>query len=131
MEDGIMDDGGLEGCIEEMRELVKDKSPYLDMEFSSEETAYEFYNEYRRIVGFGIRKDYCNKSKKDGVMTSRKFVCSDDTGIFLKTLHDLISVIVGRKEFVGFMREDQKTYLRAKRQRNLQYGEVGSLLRYF
>ncbi|KAL7242897.1 hypothetical protein ACSBR1_015322 [Camellia fascicularis] len=35
------------------------------------------------------------------------------------------------KEFVGFTREDQKTYLRAKRQRNLQYGEVRSLLRYF
>ncbi|KAL7200508.1 hypothetical protein ACSBR1_032435 [Camellia fascicularis] len=131
MEDGIMDDGGLEGCIEEMRELVKDKSPYLGMEFPSEEIAYEFYNEYRRIVGFGIRKDYCNKSKKDGVMTSRKFVCdvqgmnidiADDTGISLKALHDLISVIVGGKEFVGFMREDQKTYLRAKRQRNLQYG---------
>ena len=70
-----MDDGGLEGCIEEMRGLVKDKSPYLDMEFPLEEIAYEFYNEYRKIVGFGIGKDYCNKSKKDGVMTSRMFVC--------------------------------------------------------
>ncbi|XP_028090677.1 protein FAR-RED IMPAIRED RESPONSE 1-like [Camellia sinensis] len=75
MEDGIMDDGGLEGCIEEMRELAKDKSPYLGMEFPSEEAAYEFYNEYGRIVGFNIRKDYCNKSNKDGVMTIRKFVC--------------------------------------------------------
>ncbi|XP_028058331.1 uncharacterized protein LOC114262176 [Camellia sinensis] len=37
----------------------------------------------------------------------------------------------GGKEFVGFMREDQKTYLRAKRQRNLQYGEAGSLLSIF
>ncbi|GMP33921.1 hypothetical protein CsSME_00007024 [Camellia sinensis var. sinensis] len=34
MEDSIMDDGGLEGCIEEMRELAKDKSPYLGMEVS-------------------------------------------------------------------------------------------------
>ncbi|KAL7247349.1 hypothetical protein ACSBR2_002295 [Camellia fascicularis] len=75
MEDGIMDDGGLEGCIEEMRVLAKDKSPYLGIEFPSEEAAYEFYNEYGRIVGFGIRRDYCNKRKKDGVMTSRKLVC--------------------------------------------------------
>ncbi|KAL7258001.1 hypothetical protein ACSBR1_004179 [Camellia fascicularis] len=66
MEDGIMDDGGLEGCIEEMGKLVKDKSSYLGMEFPSEEAAYEFYNEFG-----SIRKDYCNKSKKDGVMTNR------------------------------------------------------------
>ncbi|KAF5960661.1 hypothetical protein HYC85_001870 [Camellia sinensis] len=210
MEDSIIDDGGLEGCIEEMGELAKDKSPYLGMEFPSEEAVYEFYNEYGRIVGFSIRRDYCNKSKKDGVMTSRKFVCykegerekdkrytmiknprsetrtnskafmhisfkrellkwivskfdnnhnhplhlpqcthlmpsqrkvydaqginidiADETEISLKASHDLISAIAGAKEFVGFTREDQKTYLRAKRQRNLQYGEAGSLLRYF
>ncbi|GMP68599.1 hypothetical protein CsSME_00028160 [Camellia sinensis var. sinensis] len=75
MKDGIMDDGGLEGYIEEMRKLAKDKSPYLGMEFPSKEATYEFYNEFGRIVGFRIRRDYCNKSKKDGVMTSRKFVC--------------------------------------------------------
>ncbi|XP_028109693.1 protein FAR1-RELATED SEQUENCE 5-like [Camellia sinensis] len=205
-----MDDGGLEGCIEEMGELAKDKSPYLGMELLSEEAAYEFYNEYGRIVGFSIRRDYCNKSQKDGVMTSRKFVCckegerkkdkrytmiknprsetrtnckafmhisfkrdlskwivskfdsnhnhplhlpqcthlmpsqrkvcdaqginidiADESGISLKASHDLISAIAGGKKFVGFTREDQKTYLRAKRQRNLQYGEAGSLLRYF
>ena len=26
-------------------------------------------------MGFGIRRDYLNKSKKDGVMINRKFVC--------------------------------------------------------
>ncbi|XP_028102314.1 protein FAR1-RELATED SEQUENCE 5-like [Camellia sinensis] len=198
MEDGIMDDGGLEGCIKEMGKLAKDKSQYLGMEFPSEEVAYEFYNEFGRIVGFSIRRNYCNKSKKDGVMTSRKFVCcnegerekdkrytviknprsetrtncnafmhivfkrnlskwivskfdnnhnhplhlpqcthlmpsqrkvcdvqginidiADETEISLKASHDLISVIVGGKEFVEFTRKDQKTYLRAKRQRNL------------
>ncbi|XP_028072973.1 protein FAR-RED IMPAIRED RESPONSE 1-like [Camellia sinensis] len=56
---------------------------------------------------------------------------ADESGISLKASHDLISAIAGGKEFVGFTREDQKTYLRAKRQRNLQYGETGSLLRYF
>ncbi|XP_028114166.1 uncharacterized protein LOC114312151 [Camellia sinensis] len=130
-----MNDGGLEGGIEEMRELAKDKSPYLGMEFPSEEAVYEFYNEYGRIVGFSIRRDYCNKSKEDGVMTSRKFGINidiaDETEISLKASHDLISAIAEGKEFVGFMRKDQKTYLRAKRQRNLQYGEAESLLRYF
>ncbi|GMQ10196.1 hypothetical protein CsSME_00053290 [Camellia sinensis var. sinensis] len=54
MEDGILNDGGLERCIEGIRELAKDKSPYLGMEFPSEAATYEFYNEYRRIVGFSI-----------------------------------------------------------------------------
>ncbi|KAL7201721.1 hypothetical protein ACSBR1_033423 [Camellia fascicularis] len=55
-----------------MGELAKDKSPYLGMEFPSEKTAYEFYNKSGKIIGFSIRRDYCNKSNKDGVMTSRK-----------------------------------------------------------
>ncbi|KAL7217057.1 hypothetical protein ACSBR1_028882 [Camellia fascicularis] len=56
---------------------------------------------------------------------------ADDTGISLKASHDLVSALAGGNEFVGFTREDQKTYLRAKRQQNLQYGEAGSLLRHF
>ncbi|KAL7207927.1 hypothetical protein ACSBR1_029807 [Camellia fascicularis] len=56
---------------------------------------------------------------------------ANETGISLKALHDAISAIARGNEFVGFTREDQKTYLRAKRQRNLQYGEARSLLRYF
>ncbi|XP_028110330.1 protein FAR1-RELATED SEQUENCE 5-like [Camellia sinensis] len=59
------------------------------------------------------------------------FDVADDTGISLNASHDLISALARWKEIVGFTQEDQKTYLRAKRQRNLQYGEAGSLLRYF
>ncbi|KAL7240139.1 hypothetical protein ACSBR2_005915 [Camellia fascicularis] len=73
-------------------------------------------------------------------MPSQRKVCdaqgihidtADETRISFKASHDLINAIAGGKEFVGFTRKDQKTYLRAKRQRNLQYGEAGSLLRYF
>ncbi|XP_028073198.1 protein FAR1-RELATED SEQUENCE 5-like [Camellia sinensis] len=56
---------------------------------------------------------------------------SDDTSIYLKASHDLISALAGGKENLGFTREDQKSYLRGKRQRNLEYEEAGSLLRYF
>ncbi|XP_028120014.1 protein FAR1-RELATED SEQUENCE 5-like [Camellia sinensis] len=151
-----MEDGALE-------ELAKNSIPCVGMEFESDEAAHEFYNEYGRIVGFSINRDYHTKSKKDGIMISRKFfddnhnhllhipqfmhmmpsqrkLCDaqginvdvvDDTGISLKALHDLISALVGGKEFVGFVQKDKKTYLRAKRQRNLPYDEAGSLLRYF
>ncbi|KAL7238080.1 hypothetical protein ACSBR2_004221 [Camellia fascicularis] len=105
-----MEDGALE-------KLANNSMPCVGMEFDSEEGAYDFYNEYGRIMGFSIRRDYHTKT--------------DDTGISLKASHDLISALAKGKEFVGFTREDQKTYLRAKRQRNLQYGEAGSLLRYF
>jgi len=50
-------------------------TPHLEMEFESEAAAYEFYNKYSRIIGFGIRREYGNKSKKDGILTSRRFTC--------------------------------------------------------
>ncbi|KAJ1429757.1 FAR1 DNA-binding domain [Sesbania bispinosa] len=45
------------------------------MEFESEVAAYEFYNEYSRRIGFGIRRKYGNKSKKGGILTLRRFAC--------------------------------------------------------
>ncbi|XP_028073729.1 protein FAR1-RELATED SEQUENCE 5-like [Camellia sinensis] len=60
-----MEDGALE-------ELAKNSMPCVGMEFDSEEAAYEFYNEYGRIVGFSIRRDYHTKSNKDGIVINRK-----------------------------------------------------------
>jgi hypothetical protein len=45
------------------------------MEFEPEIASYDFYNEYIKKIGFGIRRKYGNKSKKDGILTSRRFVC--------------------------------------------------------
>ncbi|KAL7161496.1 hypothetical protein ACSBR2_042039 [Camellia fascicularis] len=56
---------------------------------------------------------------------------ADATGLLLKASHDLISTQAGGREFVGFTRKDQKSYLRVKRQRDVQYGETSTLLRYF
>ncbi|KAL7170075.1 hypothetical protein ACSBR2_035010 [Camellia fascicularis] len=199
---------GLERSIEDNARLLKEHTPSLGTEFESKEIAYQFYNEYGRIMGFSIRRDYHTKSKKDGIMVNRKFVCrkqgekdkrsemvkqprqgtktnckafmyvsldrelskwvvtkfddthnhimhlsqcahmmpsqrkvseaqginmelADATGLSLKASHDLISTQAGGREFVGFTREDQKSYLCVKRQRYLQYGEAGTLLSYF
>ncbi|CAL5201418.1 unnamed protein product [Lathyrus oleraceus] len=59
----------------EGEECVVDYTPHLEMEFESEVAAYEFYNEYGRVTGFGIRREYGNKSRKDGTLTSRRFTC--------------------------------------------------------
>jgi hypothetical protein len=64
--------------VQQGKESTVSNVPHLEMEFESEALAYEFYNEYSRKCGFGIRREYANKSKKDGVLTSRKFVCSKE-----------------------------------------------------
>ncbi|KAI8543732.1 hypothetical protein RHMOL_Rhmol08G0241300 [Rhododendron molle] len=66
------------GLEETMKELSKDYSLSLGMEFESEEDAYEFYNDHARITGFGIRRCYCTNSKKYGIMINRKFVCNKE-----------------------------------------------------
>ncbi|KAI4348248.1 hypothetical protein L6164_008994 [Bauhinia variegata] len=60
----IMNDSGLDGV------------PKLGMGFDTEDHAYEFYNAYAGRVGFNVRKDYVNKSKVDGGVASRRFLCS-------------------------------------------------------
>lgn len=51
-------------------------TPRLGQEFVSELEAYEFYLYYARKVGFSVRKEYANKSRKTGEITSSKYVCS-------------------------------------------------------
>jgi zinc finger SWIM domain-containing protein 3 len=53
-------------------------TPSKCMEFNSDEIAYNFYNEYERMTGFSIRKEYVNKCKKTEIVTSRRFVCEKE-----------------------------------------------------
>ncbi|KAF7824322.1 protein FAR1-RELATED SEQUENCE 5-like [Senna tora] len=45
--------------------------------------------------------------------------------------YELFSRHVGGRDHLGFTRLDKKNYLRTRRQKSLQYGEAGCLLRYF
>ncbi|XP_060200856.1 protein FAR1-RELATED SEQUENCE 5-like [Lycium barbarum] len=47
----------------------------LGMEFDSDEHAYEYYNKYAGVIGFSVRREYANKNKVRGYVTSRKLVC--------------------------------------------------------
>ncbi|XP_042412011.1 protein FAR1-RELATED SEQUENCE 5-like isoform X2 [Zingiber officinale] len=49
--------------------------PEIDMEFESEEKAYEFYNKYAGQIGFSVRKSSSGKSSEN-ITRSRTFVCS-------------------------------------------------------
>ncbi|KAG8070950.1 hypothetical protein GUJ93_ZPchr0006g40630 [Zizania palustris] len=53
-----------------------DYTPWLGQEFDSDHDACEFYRYYAWKLGFNVRREYANKSRKTGEVTSRKLVCS-------------------------------------------------------
>ncbi|KAF7834719.1 protein FAR1-RELATED SEQUENCE 5-like [Senna tora] len=182
--------------------------PRIGMDFDSMNSAWKFWSDYGGRMGFGVRKDYSNKSKKDGSISSCRFVChkegsrekhknnylivnprremrtdckaricfsflngkfrvkdfveehnhelhhvetthmiasqrhmsdiqqqeielADDSGIQQRASYTLMSKHVGGRVNLGYTRLDQKNYLRTRRQKSLEYGEAGCLLRYF
>ncbi|ESW19810.1 hypothetical protein PHAVU_006G157300 [Phaseolus vulgaris] len=52
--------------------------PYVGQEFSSPNEAYQFYHAYAARMGFGVRIGQLFRSKNDGLITSRRFVCSKE-----------------------------------------------------
>lgn len=55
-----------------------DLEPYEGMEFESEEAAKAFYNSYARRVGFSTRVSSSRRSRKDGAIIQRSFVCAKE-----------------------------------------------------
>ncbi|KAF7150659.1 hypothetical protein RHSIM_Rhsim02G0126700 [Rhododendron simsii] len=53
----------------------EDRIPHLGLEFNSDDDAFSFYNNYAFTMGFSVRKEFCNRNKKTGEVTSRKYVC--------------------------------------------------------
>ena len=56
---------------------------------------------------------------------------ADDSGIAPKAAHEFLGRYVGGSANLGYSHRDHKNYLRTKRQREMLYGEAGSLLKYF
>jgi zinc finger SWIM domain-containing protein 3 len=56
---------------------------------------------------------------------------ADDAGIGPKAAHELACIQVGGSANLSYTLQDHKNYLRGKRQREMAYGQVGSMLRYF
>ncbi|KAK7385859.1 hypothetical protein VNO78_31783 [Psophocarpus tetragonolobus] len=52
--------------------------PYVGREFDSEDAAKTFYNEYARRVGFSCKAGPHGRSKADGAIIYREFVCGRD-----------------------------------------------------
>ncbi|RDX79174.1 Protein FAR1-RELATED SEQUENCE 5, partial [Mucuna pruriens] len=52
--------------------------PYQGMDFESEEAAKAFYNSYARRVGFSTRVSMSRRSRRDGSIIQRSFVCAKE-----------------------------------------------------
>ncbi|XP_057972055.1 protein FAR1-RELATED SEQUENCE 5 [Malania oleifera] len=55
-----------------------DLEPYEGMEFESEEAAKAFYNSYARRIGFSTRVSSSRRSRRDGAIIQRSFVCAKE-----------------------------------------------------
>lgn len=55
-----------------------DLEPYEGMEFESEEAAKGFYNSYARRIGFSTRVSSSRRSRRDGAIIQRSFVCAKE-----------------------------------------------------
>ncbi|XP_027337427.1 protein FAR1-RELATED SEQUENCE 5-like [Abrus precatorius] len=51
------------------------RKPTIGQEFESLEQVWRFWCEYGKLSGFGVRKQYFNKQKVDGVITGCRYVC--------------------------------------------------------
>ncbi|ESQ49420.1 hypothetical protein EUTSA_v10020128mg [Eutrema salsugineum] len=52
--------------------------PYVGLEFDTAEEAREFYNSYATRTGFKVRTGQLYRSRTDGTVSSRRFVCSKE-----------------------------------------------------
>ncbi|XP_020262581.1 serine/arginine repetitive matrix protein 2-like [Asparagus officinalis] len=74
------------------------EKPCLGMKFSSHEEAYNYYNSYALMMGFGIRKSSVNYSQKDKQVLNRKFVCDKEGYRSNKDKRDIGKYINHRRE---------------------------------
>ncbi|GMH25837.1 hypothetical protein Nepgr_027680 [Nepenthes gracilis] len=182
----------------------------VGMEFDSMDAAWDFWKEYGKRMGFGVRKNFLRRSKIDDVEIYRMFTCAkegqrrinkkrgensmerwetrcgceamlevvlvrekmkvvvkafilehnheleppkirhflisqrevsaaqgqpneiaNDAGLRPSSTSDLTVMEAGGSRLVGYITEDQKSYLRTRRQRHMQHGEAGAILTYF
>lgn len=55
--------------------ISREKIPAIDMEFDTEEIAFDFYREYAKMTGFSIRRHHMHKDVS-GKIIDRTFCCS-------------------------------------------------------
>lgn len=57
---------------------VESEAIYVGRVFNHEDEAYDVYNSYVLVKGFGVRKDRTAKSRIDGKILRAQFVCNKE-----------------------------------------------------
>ncbi|EOY06278.1 FAR1-related sequence 7 isoform 1 [Theobroma cacao] len=93
--------------------------PYVGLEFDSADEAREFYGQYAIRVGFKIRTGQLYRSRTDGSVSSRRFVCSKE-GFQLNSR-------TGCPAFIRVQRRDSGKWLidQIQKDHNHELGPVG------
>ena len=60
------------------KDTINDCTPKVGMEFDTLEAGWMFWKNYEKQMGFIVQKHYTNKSKINGEITSRRFLCSKE-----------------------------------------------------
>uniref|UniRef100_A0A1J3EAU8 Protein FAR1-RELATED SEQUENCE n=1 Tax=Noccaea caerulescens TaxID=107243 RepID=A0A1J3EAU8_NOCCA len=66
------------GINEEDEEGDSGVEPYVGLEFDTAEEARDYYNSYATRTGFKVRTGQLYRSRTDGTVSSRRFVCSKE-----------------------------------------------------
>ncbi|KAG8097699.1 hypothetical protein GUJ93_ZPchr0013g33933 [Zizania palustris] len=99
--------------------------PFEGMEFDDEEDAWTFYNVYAHRVGFSTRISVMHRSRRDGSIMSRQFVCAKEGFRTYRGKNEVSPVNAGSGEDSGRGRRTRavtrvgcKAMIRVKKQDN-------------
>ncbi|XP_042509203.1 uncharacterized protein LOC122084844 [Macadamia integrifolia] len=92
---------------------------------------HAFVEEHNHPLHISSTMHFMRSQRKISEIYSYKINLADDSGINPKAAFELMGRQTGGAENLGYVIQDQKNYLRTKRQHSSSYGEAGSLLKYF
>ena len=106
----------------------------MGITLNREEGNYELYDlvvEHNHILQLPQTCHLMTSQRKISNVQAFQIDMADASGIRPKDAHELASRQAGGSSNLSYTCLDHKNYLRTKRQKDLVYGEAGSILRYF
>ncbi|KAK9684739.1 hypothetical protein RND81_10G228600 [Saponaria officinalis] len=91
----------------------------------------DFISEHNHILHSQETAHLMSTHRKISEVQALAIELADASGIKPKAAHELHAAQVGGSSNLNYTHRDHKNYLRSKRQKDLMYGEAGSLLKYF
>lgn len=92
---------------------------------------YELFLEHNHHLHLAETSHLMVSQRKISEVQAFEIETADDSGIGPRAAHELASRQVGGSFNLSYTRLDHKNYLRTKREREMAYGEAGSMLKYF